>query len=322
VEGMAEYLSVGMDNTTRMWVRDGLLSNKLLTVAQLNSAYDIRVYRLGESLWNYIGETYDKKMVGNLFKSAVNLGNIDLAIKNLLSVDSKELTKRWHEYARKQAMPQDSTLQAPEQIAARVTHQQGYYHRLNVAPAVSPDGNHIAYIANKKINENIYLLSKDQNGKWKEQRLVEGGEGKRFETLRYFDSSIGWSRDGNQLAFISKSGKDDALYVMNPHTKKVTRKFIFKELNGLQSPSFSPWGDELVFVGITGGVSDLYVVGLADRNLKRVTNNDLPNCTRNGRRTARRLPSLPTAARGRMKRNCCLAITIWLCIILPAITSR
>jgi Tol biopolymer transport system component len=272
VEGMAEYLSVGMDNTTRMWVRDGLLNDKLITVSQLNNAFDIRVYRLGESLWHYIGETYDKKMVGNLFKTAVNLGDIEQAIKKQLGYDSKELTKRWHEHARKLAVPQDSTLQTPEQIAERITHQQGYYHRLNVAPSVSPDGNQIAYIANKNLNEDIFLLSKDKSGKWKNERLLKGGASKRFEALRYFDSAIAWSRDGHRLAFIAKSGKDDALYIMNPHTKKVTQKFIFEELNGLQSPSFSPYGDEVVFVGISGGASDLYIVEVAGGKLRRLTN--------------------------------------------------
>ncbi|MCI0693403.1 hypothetical protein L0337_15535 [candidate division KSB1 bacterium] len=278
VEGMAEYLSVGMDNTTRMWVRDGLLNDKLMTVSQLNNAYDIRVYRLGESLWHYIGETYDKKIVGNIFKSAVNLGDVEQALKKQLGYDAKELTKRWHEYARKLAAPPDSTLQKPEQIAERITHQQGYYHRLNVAPSVSPDGQHIAYVANKDLNEDIYLLSQDKNGKlkspsgWKATRLIEGGESKRFETLRYFDSAIGWSRDGHRLAFVAKSGKDDAIYVMNPHTRKVTHRFVFENLNGLQSPSFSPHGDELIFVGIAGGISDLYIVDLADGKLKRLTN--------------------------------------------------
>jgi Tol biopolymer transport system component len=254
-----------------LWVRDGLLEKKLLTVSQLNSAYDIRVYRLGQALWHYIGETYGKKTVGNIFKTAVNLGTVEAALKKQPGLELKELTKRWHEAARQLVVPQDSTLQTPEQIAARLTHQQGFYHRLNVAPSVSPDGKRVAYIANKKLDDDIYLLSQDQNGKWKEELLIAGGKGKRFETLRYFDSSIGWSRDGNRLAFIAKSGKDDALYVMNPHTKKVTQRFVFAQLNGLQSPSFSPWGDEVVFVGIAGGVSDLYIVDLADGKLRRLT---------------------------------------------------
>jgi len=61
--------------------------------------------------------------------------------------------------------------------------------------------------AARQLDDDIYLLSQEQNGKWKEELLITGGKGKRFEALRYFDSSIGWSRDGNRLAFIAKSGK-------------------------------------------------------------------------------------------------------------------
>jgi Tol biopolymer transport system component len=271
VEGMAEYLSAGMDNTTRMWVRDGLLNDHLLTVEQLNNAYDIRVYRLGQSLWHYIGETYGKQAVGTLFRSAAGLKDQNLAFQEVLGIDSKELTKRWHAFARMLAMPADSMLHTPAQIAEQITHQHGYYHRINVVPSVSPDGKRIAYVANKDLNEDIFLLSQEPNGEWREERLLQGGASKRFETLRFFDSAIGWSRDGHQLAFISKSGKDDALYVMNPDNKKVTHKLVFKALNGLESPSFSPGGDEIVFVGIAGGISDLYVVELASGNLKRLT---------------------------------------------------
>ena len=272
VEGMAEYLSVGMDNVTRMWVRDGLLNDKLLTVSQLNRTFDIRVYRLGESLWHYVGETHSKETVGTIFKTAVHTGDVEVAMKKVLGIDSRELTKTWHEYAENLVLPKDSTLQTPDEIAKQLTRQQAYYHRINLVPSVSPDGEHIVYVANKNLKEDIFLLSKDKNGILKEKRLIKGGESKRFETLRYFDTSIGWARDGSRIAFISKSGKDDALYVMNPHTKKINHKFMFDELNGLQSPSFSPEGDQLAFVGISGGISNLYVLNLDNRKLTRLTN--------------------------------------------------
>ncbi len=272
VEGMAEYLSVGMDNITRTWVRDGLLNDKLLTVSQLNGTSDIRVYRLGESLWHYIGETYGKETVGKILKTAVGLGDVDRAIKKDLDIDSKELTRRWHEFARKLTVPPDSTLPSVDQVAEQMTREEGYYHRLNVVPAIDPDGKHVAYVANKDLNEDIYLLSREENGNWNEVRLVEGGASKQFETLRYFESSIGWSRDGQRIAFVSKSGKDDALYVMNPYTKEIQYKFVFKDLSGLQSPTFSPAVDRIAFVGISGGISDLYTVNLDNGELGRLTN--------------------------------------------------
>jgi WD40 repeat protein len=272
VEGMAEYLSAGMDNTTRMWVRDGLLFDNLLTIKQLNNTYDVRVYRLGQSLWYYIAENYGNELVGTLFKTAVRLGDVEMAIKNVLNIEQKELTKKWHEYARRQVMPQDSTLfETLKDFATKITRQEGYYHRMNLIPSVSPDGKQIAYVANKSFNEDLFLSREDEKGMYRDEKLISGGESKRFETLRFFESSIGWSRDGKALAFVSKVGRDDALYIMDPNTKEIKHKILFNELNGLQSPTFSPSGDQVAFVGINGGISDLYIYNLNSNKLNQLT---------------------------------------------------
>ncbi len=271
VEGMAEYLSVGMDDVTRMWVRDGLIQDDLLTIDKLNRTYDIRVYRLGQSIWHYLGISHGKQITGKLFKTAVRLGNVDAAIKEVLDLDSKELSKRWHHYVKTIAMPKDSTLQTPEQIAQKITKQAGYYHRMNLVPAVSPDGEQIAYVANKELKEDIYLITCTANGDYEEQQLISGGESKRFETLRYLESSIGWSWDGTRIAFVSKSGQDDVIYIMDPQTQEVHRKLVFDELNSLQSPAFSPDGSRLAFVGIQGGISDLFIFDLTTGKLTRLT---------------------------------------------------
>jgi Tol biopolymer transport system component len=271
MEGMAEYLSVGMDNITRMWVRDGLLNDKLLSVDKLGGTFDIRVYRLGESVWNYVGETYGKKKIGQILKTAVKFGDIERAFKAQIDMDFKQLTKAWHAEVRKQAIPADSTLQRPEQIAQQITTQESYFHRMNLVPSVSPDGKQIAYVANKNLTEEIYLLSQKDDGSYENRRLIKGGQSRDFESLRFFDTSVSWSRDGSRIAFVSKAGKDDAIYVMNPQNDEIEHKLVFDQLNGLVSPSFSPNGKQLVFVGIEGGRSDLYTVDLSSRELKRLT---------------------------------------------------
>lgn len=272
VEGMAEYLSIGLTNTTRMWVRDGFEHDHLLTVDKLNSTFDIRVYRLGESLWHYIGENYGKPMVGVIFKEAARTGNVEMALKKNLGKKPKELTEAWHKYAKTVVLPNDSTLSSPDELAELLTSQKSFYHRMNITPAVSPDGRHIAYINNQDLNEGVYMLSKNDDGTVTNKELVSGGTSKRFEALGFFETSIGWSQDGNRIAFVSKSGKDDAIYIMNPHTRKQLYQFAFEELNGLLSPSFSPDGKRIAFAGMTGGVSDLYILDLQTEALTQLTN--------------------------------------------------
>jgi Tol biopolymer transport system component len=272
VEGMAEYLSNGMDNTTRMWVRDGLLNDNLISVEKLNGVFDIRVYRLGQSVWHFIGERYGKQKVGEIFKAAIGAGNIEMAIKSKLNITLKELTAAWHEYSRKLVIPEDPALAQPDEIAQQLSRQESYYHRMNIAPAVSPDGKNIAYIANKDLNDEIFLLSEKENGEFESKRLIKGGSGKQFEAIRFFETGISWSADGGMVAFVSKSGKNDAIYVMDPFKKKTLKKLVFKELNGLLSPTFSPRADQVAFVGIRGGISDLYVYDVKTETLTRLSN--------------------------------------------------
>ena len=71
VEGMAEHLSVGhIDTNTEMWLRDAALEGYLLSIEQLSLVGDIRVYRLGHSVWDYIARTYGQRKVGELLKGA------------------------------------------------------------------------------------------------------------------------------------------------------------------------------------------------------------------------------------------------------------
>jgi Tol biopolymer transport system component len=271
VEGMAEYLSVGMDNITRMWVRDGLLHDNLISIEKLSTTYDIRVYRLGEAVWNFIGEKYGKKMVGKIFKYAAASGNIEMAFKKNIGLSLKELTQDWHAEMRKQVLPTDSTLKSPNEIAQQISKKRGYYHRMNILPAVSPNGRSIAYVANKNLHDEIYVIHEYLDGTVEEKRVLKGGQSKNFEAVRFFDSAINWNPDGSLITFVAKAGREDAIYIMNPFTRKVEKKLVFKKMNGILSPAFSPRGDQIVFVGITGGISNLYIVDRNGKNLKQLT---------------------------------------------------
>lgn len=271
VEGMAEYLSVGMDNITRMWVRDGLEHNNLLSVEKLGNTFDIRVYRLGQSLWHFIGEKYGKKKVGSILKTAVRIGDINKAFKLEIGLGEQPLTEAWHSALRESIVPTSELLRPASSIATRVTKKESFFHRMNVVPAISPDGRRIAYVTDKNLADDIYITEIEDDGSMHSRRLIKGSQSTDFEALRYFDTTINWSRDGQFVTFVSKSGKDDALYVMRTLDGKQVYRFTFADLNGLLSPAFSPDGKKLVFTGIAGGWSDLYILELATGKRTRLT---------------------------------------------------
>lgn len=271
VEGMAEYLSNGMDNITRMWVRDALAHDELPTLDKLDGIFDIRVYRIGQSVYEYIGSTYGKDAVGRLFRAAIRTGSMDAAYTEALGVDEKTLSEAWHAHARALSVPADSTLAPSGEAAKPIAHGDRHFDRLHVVPTVSPDGERVAYFGTRGFREGIFLLERDGDGELRETRLISGGSSGRFEEIRFFESGMAWSPDGSRLAFVSKSGKDDALYIMDVDRRDVIETIVIEEMGALQSPTFAPDGERIAFVGIRGGISDLYLWHLNSRTLERLS---------------------------------------------------
>ncbi|NIR48184.1 hypothetical protein GWO43_06990 [candidate division KSB1 bacterium] len=269
VEGMAEYLSVGMDNITRMWMRDAVLNSQLLSIPEMAQVFDIRVYRMGQAIWYYVGERYGKKVVGRIFKTARATGDLNRAFKAHTGLDLAELSKRWHEDAQVRYLPEDVVLEKPVEVAEQLTKHRGRFSRLNIVPAISPDGRQLAYVGDKDFKLSVLLKTLDDKDDIDE--IVESGSSESFHTLRYFDTSMNWSPDGSKFSFVSKAGANDAIYIVDARKQDVIKKLQFKDLTGLVAPSWSPDGKRLVFSGLSGGMTDLYIVNEDGSNLVRLT---------------------------------------------------
>lgn len=271
IEGMAEYLAAGMDNAARTWVRAGLLRNSLPSVDKLNTTFDFRAYRLGQSVWAYLSATFGKQKVGEILKTTAQIGDVAKAIRERTGLDAKGLTTAWHKAMREQMLPTSSCLQDAGAVASRLTKKESMFHRMNVAPAISPDGRKVAYVTDKNLSDDIYLLEVRPNGGFTSRRLVRGRRSTDFETLRFFETSLNWSRDGKKIAFVSKSSPGDAICIVRAQDGKQVRRLVFDDLDGLLSPCFSPAGDQLVFAGISGGIANLYTVALPSGRRQQLT---------------------------------------------------
>jgi Tol biopolymer transport system component len=266
---MAEYVSVGMDNITRMWMRDAVLNNTLMSIPEMAQVFDIRVYRMGQAIWYYVGERYGIEVVGRIFKTARATGDINRAFKAHTGLDLIELSKRWQEDARTRYLPKELVLKKPGEVAKQITHPSGAFSRINIVPALSPDGTLLAYVGDKDFKLNMFLRSLE--GKQKTHKIVESGSSENYHSLRYFDTAMNWSPDGTKFSFVAKAGANDAIYIVNAKKRKVIKKLTFPKLTGFAAPSWSPDGNRLVFSGLDGGRSDLYVANEDGSNLVRLT---------------------------------------------------
>lgn len=266
MEGLAEYYSQGLDVQTKAWLRDASLHRTLPTIDELARISDIRVYRIGNALWQYIGSTHGDEAVGRIVRAIASTGNVNTAIQQELGQSSEDLSKAFASYV-EQKFPSEEPLE-PTAAAVQLTRHEGFYSNLNAVPALSKDGSRIAFISDRSLYNDIYTM--DLQKRSEPRRLVKGARSGELEALRFLDTSLSWSPDGSLICFVAKAGKQDAIYLVDSKSGKVKKK-ITTELNGLMSPDFSPDGKRIVFSGISGGISDLYIYDLVTGETMRVT---------------------------------------------------
>jgi hypothetical protein len=268
MEGMAEYLSIGgLDPNTEMWLRWSALEGQLVPLQDMSRVYDIRVYRIGQAVFAFIGEKYGDEKVGELLRKTVALRSVNLAFERTLGMDLETLNEEWNDYVRRKYYPQIVDVNRPEKHGRRLIQKKGF-NGVHLAPSLSPDGSRLVFIRDGRFSKDIVLASAI-DGKIL-GRLVEGERSGDFESLRYFYTAIGWSPDGSRIAFPSKRGGEDVLNILDVDRKKVIDSMAFG-FDALYSPCFHPNGREIVFAGIRNGKSDLFVIDVQSGELTQIT---------------------------------------------------
>lgn len=277
MEGLAEYFSIGQKHPwTDSWIRDAVVNNTLPTVLQMTERPDKYFpYRFGFSLWQYIGQRWGDEVVAEIMNSVPSIG-IERSFRRELGLTTAQLSADWKQAMQAKYLPVVAQLDRPRNFAEPLLTQVrtgGDLTNLFVAPALSPDGQKIAYIAygslkRGEIFPDLYLANAI-TGK-REARLVKSATDPNFEQLRFIYSQASFSPDGKSIAFTSQRGGRDILNLMDIKSHDVYKRIDF-DLDQVLSPGWSPDGKTLVFAGLNQGVTDLYMVDADGKNFKQLT---------------------------------------------------
>ena len=264
-EGLAEYLSSGWDTNSEMWIRDMAINGGELP--SLNQLTGYMAYRGGQSVWNFITDKWGDESISELLYQIKKLNNIELGFKSALGVDMKKLQEQWHKYLKKVYWPDITNRENIIDFSRRLTNHEKLENTYNVAPAISPDGSKIAIFSNKSGPMALYLIS-SKDGKFI-KKIIQGERNAEYEELHILKPGITWSKDGKNIAFAAKSGKSDALFIVN--IKSGDKKKYRLNMEGIFRPSWRPNKNEIVFVGNNGKTSDLYLFNIDNEELKNLT---------------------------------------------------
>jgi Tol biopolymer transport system component len=266
-EGLAEYESLGWDTDSDMYMRDATLNGYVPPIEAMNGGF--MVYKGGQSVYRYLAEKYGTPKVGEFIGKVQMLRDVDKAFKQSVGLNLEEFSKRWQKHLHQNYWPDIQGRDEPASVARRLTDHDKNNHFLNSAPALSPQGDKMAYLTDASGFIDIRLMNtlegKDLG------RLVKGERSDLFEEMHWTRPGMRWSPDGKRLVFAAKASGRDALYLLDAGTREITGTFRF-ELDGAFSPDWSPDGKRIVFMGIQDGQSDLYELTLADGSLAKLTN--------------------------------------------------
>ncbi|MDZ7261154.1 MAG: BamA/TamA family outer membrane protein, partial [candidate division KSB1 bacterium] len=265
IEGLAEYESRRWDIESDMFMRDATLNEYVPSIDRIGG---FMAYKGGQSILYYLAEKYGREKIGELLGKIKINRSVEKGLKQSIGVDEKELTERWHLYLKREYWPDIAGRKQPEEFAKRLTDHKKYNNFVNNSPALSPKGDKIAFLSDKSDYFDIYVMSAI-DGRILD-RVVKGQRTGDLEELHWLRPGISWSPDSKMIAFAAKAGEEDALHLVDVQERNIVRSLKFG-LDGVFSPAWSPKGDEIAFVGIKNGRSDLYAVNLETGKLRQIT---------------------------------------------------
>lgn len=272
IEGMAEYLSIGpVDPHTAMWMREAARREKLPDIKDLENP-EFFPYRYGQALWAYIGGKYGDRMIGDLLRVSTGRNGFDGAFKQLLGIDSKQLSKDWHDAELAAYRPIAEATKMPTEFAQPlITKKHSGEGGMNVSPELSPDGSRIMFFSERDLFSIDLYLADARTGKVI-RKITDTATDPHFESLQFLTSAGAWEATGKRFVFPGISKGEPILTIVDADSGKELREITLKDCDEVLNPAWSPNGNQIAFSGLIGGFNDLFVYDLSTNSLRRLTN--------------------------------------------------
>ncbi|MEO2005314.1 MAG: hypothetical protein ABGY41_14590, partial [Candidatus Poribacteria bacterium] len=265
VEGLAEFESMGWDIEADNVMRDAVISDYVPSIETMR--YGVFAYKGGQSVYRFLAQTYGRERIAEWLRSIKTTASVEKSFRYVFDETLEEIDAKWRMWLKKQYWPEIAERKSPGEYARPMTDhlEDGSY--LNVGGRISPDASQLAYVSTQRGFADIYLMDVATG---KTERVIDGQQSPDFESLFLLRPGLAWSPTGSHLAIVAKKHGKNALFIFDVVEREVEREYLF-DLDAIFTPTWSPDGERMAFVGLFQGWSDLYSVTLDDGELTRLT---------------------------------------------------
>jgi hypothetical protein len=276
IEGLAEFWSDEWNTQADMIMRDAVLSNYIVPLNDMDNIYGTYLmYKEGQMILQYIAEKFGEEKILLLLENFWRETIFEKIFKLTIGLNYEEFDKEWVYAMKKKYYPILSESDQPSAISTKLVDKgfnskPVFYTCPDSTNAESPIreayfiGNHTGYSGIYKID-----LNDSEN---KPQLVIEGERTSDLEAFHLLQNKISISKN-RVLAFVTKSGENDALHLYDLKEKKTIETLRFTDLVAIGSPSWSPAGNEIVLSAAgKSGSNDLYIWNFENKTLKKLMN--------------------------------------------------
>ena len=266
-EGMAEYLSVGrIDTNTAMWLRDAVNADRLPRLEDLNNPRWFP-YRYGQALWAYLAERYGESIAARAMKIRVK-GNAIARLAAATGDTPDELSRGWREAMTRLAASTTHGEMTPADRAIASGARNG--GRLNVGPALSPDGTQLVFLSERDGYAVDVFLADAETGAIR-RKLLSTATDPHVDSIQFIDSAGAWDSDGRRFALATVRDGTAMLMLFDLPSGSVAREIHVEDVDEIFTPTWSPDGSQIAFSGLKGGATDLYVLEIKSGAVRAIT---------------------------------------------------
>jgi WD40 repeat protein len=272
VEGMAEYLTLGaVDAHTAMWLRDAAITGQLPTLQQLATDPRIFPYRYGHALWAYIAGRWGDAVVGQILRQMGDGVTYRVAMEQILGTTLDALSADWQAAVRRTYLPLLADWVEPSEAARPLVTRALRGGRINVGPALSPDGRRLAFLSERGFLDIELWLADAETGEVV-RRLVRGTTlDTHFGSLNFIASAGSFSPDGSRIAFAALRRGTNVIAIVDVERGRVTREYRVPNVPEITNPDWSPDGRSIAFAGTQGGMTNIYLLDVATGEARQLT---------------------------------------------------
>lgn len=272
-EGIAEYWSGEPDYQHEMIMRDAVASNYITRLEDLDRISGTYVmYKQGEAFCRFISETYGEEKLLQFIRYMWKFDRFDQLLPYVLNEPFRKIDAKWMDWVRVQYLPEMPQSSTPNQVSEPI-----FYRGFGMKPTFYRAKSGKLWVYFVGVNQQYGSVFRQEIDSLNRpigrlETFIQGEKSERFEAFHYFESRMDISENGI-LAFVTKSGENDALHLYDVEANRWLATYKFAPLIAMYSPNWKKREEVLTFSGIAqNGYSDIYTFNPQSQELTKITN--------------------------------------------------